>query len=69
MGSLYGQVAQLAERPTENRKVGGSIPPLATTPLPHRLRKMLRGALEDVGAVQASVPLMPPSSDCTSASR
>src|SRR5665811_1251871 len=26
-----GQIAQLVERPTENRKVGGSTPPLATT--------------------------------------
>ena len=27
---LFGQVAQLVEHTTENRGVGGSIPPLAT---------------------------------------
>ena len=28
---LFGQIAQLVEHTTENRSVGGSIPPLATT--------------------------------------
>ena len=29
----YGQVAQLVEQRTENPRVGGSIPPLATNPI------------------------------------
>src|SRR5690348_8577924 len=29
----YGQVAQLVEQRTENPRVGGSIPPLATIPI------------------------------------
>ena len=29
--SFYAQVAQLVEQATENRCVGGSIPPLGTT--------------------------------------
>ena len=31
-GRPHGQVAQLVEQRTENPRVGGSIPPLATTP-------------------------------------
>jgi hypothetical protein len=30
----YAQVAQLVEHATENRSVGGSIPPLGTMPIP-----------------------------------
>ena len=30
------QVAQLVEHATENRSVGGSIPPLGTTPPSHQ---------------------------------
>src|SRR5690606_41310203 len=32
--SPRAEVAQLVEHTTENRSVGGSIPPLGTTPLP-----------------------------------
>ena len=31
MGHPCGQIAQLVEQRTENPRVGGSIPPLATT--------------------------------------
>ena len=32
MNRRKGQIAQLVEQRTENPRVGGSIPPLATTP-------------------------------------
>jgi hypothetical protein len=32
---MYGPVAQLVEQRIENPRVGGSIPPQATTCLPH----------------------------------
>jgi hypothetical protein len=35
--SRYAQVAQLVEHATENRSVGGSIPPLGTTALTYPL--------------------------------
>ena len=43
---LAGQVAQLVEHATENRGVGGSIPPLAT--------EELRGGLRGIGRIDGT---------------
>ena len=39
--SEYAQVAQLVEHATENRSVGGSIPPLGTISLLHCLPQLI----------------------------
>lgn len=42
----YAQVAQLVEHATENRSVGGSIPPLGTILPPSRTKQRTRAADE-----------------------